>query len=562
MLDVAERTDGALRLSPSSLYAAIKRLLGQGLIVRAGRAAGSRTTTTSGGATTSSRRWAAASPRRKRAAWSGSSPTPAPPGSCRSGDDAGAPTSRGPDRARCASSARCSRSIRASSATSMAARWRWCSPIAIGPRRPSANGSLIWIEALWGLVTQAPREHAAMLMQDLRYAVRALRKDKTFALTVLITLALGIGANTAIFQLIAAVGLRSLPVRAPHELAEVRIVGGNQGFGVTTSYYAQLTRPLWHAIRDQQKAFSGAFAWAPGRARVGERSGGCARRTALYVSGDMFGVLGVAPWRWRRRSARTIPTSRARASARWSATVTGSARWAAAIWRPSDRLRLNDDWMQIVGVTPPGFTGLAVGEVFDVVIPQCLPHGSAANLRREFFEVSVVGRLRAGWTPERATAHLDALSAGLFEATIADRVRRWGHQAVQGLPSRRIFGRARREPAAGALRPRAVAAARHDRARPADGQRQSRQPPAGPRRRAGRRGRHSPGPRRIAPCARPAVPRRVRAPRHRRRAARRRARTGAEPGPGLVAGDAGRCPDARTAGSTGGCWRSRPRSPR
>ncbi len=74
---------------------------------------------------------------------------------------------------------------------------------------------LIWIEALWGLASQAPREHAAMLMQDLRFAIRALRKDKTFALTVLLTLALGIGANTAIYSFVEAILLRSLPVRDP-----------------------------------------------------------------------------------------------------------------------------------------------------------------------------------------------------------------------------------------------------------------------------------------------------------------------------------------------------------
>src|SRR4029450_1443232 len=88
---------------------------------------------------------------------------------------------------------------------------------------------LIWIEALWGLVTQAPKEHGQMLLQDLRYAVRGLRKDKTFALTVLLTLALGIGANTAIFQLIDAVALRTLPVAAPEQLVGVAITGGNRG---------------------------------------------------------------------------------------------------------------------------------------------------------------------------------------------------------------------------------------------------------------------------------------------------------------------------------------------
>jgi hypothetical protein len=83
----------------------------------------------------------------------------------------------------------------------------------------------------------------------------------------------------------------------------------------------------------------------------------------------------------------------------------------------ADRLRINGDLTQIVGVTPPQFTGLAVGEQFDVVVPMCLPKGSEAELRREVFDVSVVGRLRAGWTLERATAHLGALSSGIFEAT-------------------------------------------------------------------------------------------------------------------------------------------------
>jgi len=88
---------------------------------------------------------------------------------------------------------------------------------------------LVWVDALRGLVTQAPKEHAQMLLQDLRYAVRSLRKDKTFALTVLVTLALGIGANTAIFQLIEAVGLRSLPVAAPARRYRLTAVLGQAG---------------------------------------------------------------------------------------------------------------------------------------------------------------------------------------------------------------------------------------------------------------------------------------------------------------------------------------------
>jgi hypothetical protein len=85
-----------------------------------------------------------------------------------------------------------------------------------------------------------------------------------------LSLALGIGANTAIFQLLNAVRLRSLPVRNPHELAEVKIVGGNHGMGVTNGPYNELTRPMWEEIRRDHPAFSGVFAWSMQGMSVGE----------------------------------------------------------------------------------------------------------------------------------------------------------------------------------------------------------------------------------------------------------------------------------------------------
>jgi predicted permease len=275
---------------------------------------------------------------------------------------------------------------------------------------------VVWLDAISGLLTHAPKEHATMLLQDIRYAVRGLRTDKTFALTVLATLALGIGANTAIFQLIEAVGLRTLPVAAPDRLAEVRIAGGNQGFGINTSYYGHLTRPLWHQLRDQQKAFSTAFAWNINRGRLGDAP---ELRTisALYVSGDVFGTLGLVPWRGTTVGSagpdEPCPSQRAMVSHGYWLRELGGRELSA-----SARLRLNGSVTQIVGVTPPSFTGLAVGEQFDVVVPMCLPRGGEQELKREIFEVSVVGRLRPGWTLQQATGHVEALSTGIFEATV------------------------------------------------------------------------------------------------------------------------------------------------
>ena len=252
-----------------------------------------------------------------------------------------------------------------------------------------------------------------MLLQDLRYAVRALRKDKTFALTVLVTLALGIGANTAIFQLIEAVTLRNLPVSAPDELAAVRIAGGNGGFGINSNY-GDLTRPVWFELQRNQKAFSNLFAWNLGRGRIGDLP---ELRTvsALVVSGDMFGTLGLVPWK-----GTTVGTD-THAACPSQKVMVSHGYWMREMGGreldPSARLRLDGVPMQVVGVTPPQFTGLVVGEPFDVVIPMCVPNGDEGQLRREIFDVSVVGRLRPGWTLDRASAHFGALSTGIFEVT-------------------------------------------------------------------------------------------------------------------------------------------------
>ena len=85
------------------------------------------------------------------------------------------------------------------------------------------------------------------LWRDLIYACRGLRRSPALVTSALLSLGLGIGANTAIFQLLDAVRLRSLPVQKPQELAGVRIVGGHGGMGVNPGEYPELTRPIWDA---------------------------------------------------------------------------------------------------------------------------------------------------------------------------------------------------------------------------------------------------------------------------------------------------------------------------
>jgi hypothetical protein len=80
--------------------------------------------------------------------------------------------------------------------------------------------------------------------RDIRYAIRGYVNAPIFAIAAITTLALGIGANTAIFQLLNEVRLRSLPIANPDELADIRVIGGNHGMGITDTRYSSLTSPL------------------------------------------------------------------------------------------------------------------------------------------------------------------------------------------------------------------------------------------------------------------------------------------------------------------------------
>jgi len=247
-------------------------------------------------------------------------------------------------------------------------------------------------------------------LRDLRYGARLLRLSPGFAAVAILSLALGIGANTAIFQLLDAVRLRSLPVQRPQELAEVKIVGGNHGMGLNHQY-GELTRPLWQEIRGKQQAFSGMFAWSANERYVG-RGSEMRRFNGLWVSGDFFRVLGVRPWRGRLlmpEDEGACPVTRAVASYSYWRRELGGRDPGAGI-----KLVANNDLVEIVGVTPPEFFGMAVGESFDLALPFC----REKELHRDVFEVSVMGRLRPGWTLERASAELDARSPAIFEATV------------------------------------------------------------------------------------------------------------------------------------------------
>jgi predicted permease len=250
------------------------------------------------------------------------------------------------------------------------------------------------------------------LYRDARYAVRGFVKSPGFTFVVILTLALGIGANTAIFELLDAVRLRTLPVQDPQELAELRIAGGNPGgFGVIDGPYSQFTIPMWLEVRRNHEPFSGIFAWRSTDVLEG-RMTDAKRIHGLEVSGEFFNILGVGPWQGRLiepQDEGVCGISKVVVSyPYWKSHLGGQPITAATT------TVMDGHAAQVLGVTPPSFFGLVVGDQFDVAFPACTP----SNPPREAFVISVMGRLKPGWTLDRATQYFRSLSPGIFDATV------------------------------------------------------------------------------------------------------------------------------------------------
>jgi predicted permease len=262
---------------------------------------------------------------------------------------------------------------------------------------------------------------ADSLWQDLKHGARLLRLNPAFAAVAILSLALGIGANTAMFQLLNAVRIRPLPVAHPEQLAEIRIAGDGSGMtGGFLSRQPNLTNVLWERIRERQEGFSSAFVWS---AQDLELSSGGPSRTAdgLLVSGEFFSTLGVHPAIGRlladaddHRGCAAPPAVISYGF--WQHEYAGSP---TALGRS---ILLDGHAFDIVGVTPPEFFGVEVGRTFDVALPLCAEPfsrpGRSVLDRKDAWFLAAIGRLKPGWSIERASAQLTASSPALFRETL------------------------------------------------------------------------------------------------------------------------------------------------
>jgi predicted permease len=247
------------------------------------------------------------------------------------------------------------------------------------------------------------------LAADLRYALRGLRNSPGFAVVAILSLALGIGANTAIFTLIDAVMLRSLPVQHPEELIHVEI--GKSG--------PDVTNPIWEELRDHQSVFSGVMSW--GYQPLNTNVRGESRFVGnTYVSGSYFSTLGVGPALGRVLAPRDDHRGCA------PVAVLSHAFWqkeyGGAPTAVGKNISLEGHSFEIVGVSRSGFSGLDVGQSVDVFTPLCseaVMRGADSTLdQRSNWWLSVIGRAKDGMTAAQAQARLEVLSPEVFNATV------------------------------------------------------------------------------------------------------------------------------------------------
>jgi predicted permease len=265
------------------------------------------------------------------------------------------------------------------------------------------------------------------LWQDIRFGLRMLAKNPGFTVVAIATLALGIGANTAIFSLVNAVMLQSLPVRQPEQLFVPRWFSHTRPENTGTSSFGDcrgqgrpgpessscsFSYPLYKEIRAKKDFFSDVAAFA-GPAQLDLSGNGPATMAeGELVSGDYFQTLGV-----RAVLGRTLEPADERIGAA-PVVVLNYGYWQSAfggaIGAIGKTIRLNDVEFTIVGVTDPNFTRLTPGRSLDMWLPlnQLVPlglHWGGGSVDARNWWLTLVGRLKPGVQAAQAQAAMSLL---------------------------------------------------------------------------------------------------------------------------------------------------------
>jgi predicted permease len=253
------------------------------------------------------------------------------------------------------------------------------------------------------------------LVQDIRFGLRQLRKSPGFTSIALLSLALGIGANTAIFTLVNAILLRPLPVQNPNELV---LFGDGRAQGLTFSVpddsWQLYSHSFFQDFRQQARSYSGIAAVSSEQSATKASVAGSAYQTTHVdlVSGSYFSVLGVPAF-----LGRNIVESDDNAPGAGPVAVASYA-WFQRHFNgdPSALgkiIRIQSHDYTLVGVARPGFSGITVGQSTDLWIPLSMQNEITPGLpnpESKFFQsLHLIGRLKPGVKPAQAAAETNLL---------------------------------------------------------------------------------------------------------------------------------------------------------
>src|SRR5271163_1249033 len=256
------------------------------------------------------------------------------------------------------------------------------------------------------------------LLQDIRFGLRTLGKNPGFTIVAILTLALGIGANAAIFSLTDQVLLRLLPVERPRELVVLSSPGRTWGRTYSDGGGAKsFSYPLYKDLRDRNEVFAGLLASFYVQVNVAAQDQS-QLADGLLVSGNYFQGLGVRPFLGRVFSAQDETAPGANPVA-----VLSYGYWTRHFGSDPNilnkQLAVNGSSLTVVGVARPGFTGIQVGQIPDLFIPitmkaQMTPNWDGLADRNDHW-VTMLGRLKPRMSAEKAQAGLAPLYRALME---------------------------------------------------------------------------------------------------------------------------------------------------
>ncbi len=259
-------------------------------------------------------------------------------------------------------------------------------------------------------------------LQDVRYGLRMLGKNPGFTCIAILTLALGIGANTAIFSLLSQVLLRRLPVRNPEELVVLKSPGPKHGHVWSDGDDSEIfSYPLYKGLAKNTTVFDGViarFQFAAGIANHGQTD----RGSGELVTGNYFQVLGVRPALGRVLSPADDDVQGAHpvlvlSHAYWTRHFGGDAGVL------NQTILVNNTEMTIVGIAQGGFSGIQVGQTPDIFVPMTMK-GQMTPIRNGLDDwndsfLAVLARRKPGMSMEQAQAGINADYPGLLEQQAA-----------------------------------------------------------------------------------------------------------------------------------------------